>query len=451
MASDEPQLGLIIHPIANAVYGFLVSVHPEMALFHNLSVNLRDWLCDVAGYVSPQSLSIRCLKNFERDTTWKYTKDFDVSACSTYNKSTYQNPYEEVFSQMPFLFIGTTGDQAGQSLTAWAVAKRLFDKGLSVGFFKPRMTTPVQLDGFFTDSDAFLFKQVFDIPDPIEKICPSLLYEQASHYQVHHKELINEIRSFATEAAAGKDVLLIVGAKQIFFDDAPHSLSDVLLISEMKADLVLVHRFKKISSTIYSLLSIVSLLREQIKGIIINRVPPEAVSELKDQILPILHEKGISSVAVLPEDDAFSFKDVGRINRILKGRILCGREFLERPVVGMTVGAGVLKGGLRIFKRVYNKIILLGPGEPGQEVAGIILTGNRKPADQVLEAAKTSNIPLILVGEDGFGVKERLEHGTPSLTPADESKMLHFTAMMDREDFLNGIIRSLGLEKMQPG
>ena len=30
----------------------IASVHPEMALFHNLSVNLRDALCDVLQYVS---------------------------------------------------------------------------------------------------------------------------------------------------------------------------------------------------------------------------------------------------------------------------------------------------------------------------------------------------------------------------------------------------------------
>ncbi len=32
-----------------------MSVHPEMALFHNLSFNRRDSLCDVLQYVSAKS------------------------------------------------------------------------------------------------------------------------------------------------------------------------------------------------------------------------------------------------------------------------------------------------------------------------------------------------------------------------------------------------------------
>jgi hypothetical protein len=36
--------------------GGLTSFHPEMALFPNLGVNLRNYLCDVHMYVSAQFL-----------------------------------------------------------------------------------------------------------------------------------------------------------------------------------------------------------------------------------------------------------------------------------------------------------------------------------------------------------------------------------------------------------
>jgi uncharacterized protein len=346
---------------------------------------------------------------------------------------------------MAFVFIGTTGDQAGQSLVTWALARRLSEKGLSIGFFKPRGTTPICQNGFYIDSDALLFKEVFDLPAPLEKICPGIFSEQAMSPGDNQRQ-VEEIKALALEAAAGKDALLVIGSKHLFFDDAPHALPDALLISELQADLVLIHHFKKISTTIYSLLSIISLLRERVKSVIINRVPAENIPDLKNQIIPILSQKGVPSVVVLPEDPVFSFRNVGRIKEILEGQIICGEALLGRTVVGMTVGTGALSGGLHIFKRVYNKIILLGPGNDGQEVVGIILTGNRRPADQVLEAAQKSGIPLILVKEDSFGVKERLEHSTPFLTPADETKMLHFTAMLDRDDALNGIVRSLGLD-----
>jgi len=52
---------------------------------------------------------------------------------------------------LSFLFIGTTGDHAGHSLLTWAIARRLVEKGLNVGFLKPFGTYPVKLDEFWTD------------------------------------------------------------------------------------------------------------------------------------------------------------------------------------------------------------------------------------------------------------------------------------------------------------
>jgi len=37
---------------------------------------------------------------------------------------------------LSFLFIGTTGDHAGHRFFTWAIARRLVEKGLSVGFLK---------------------------------------------------------------------------------------------------------------------------------------------------------------------------------------------------------------------------------------------------------------------------------------------------------------------------
>ncbi len=346
---------------------------------------------------------------------------------------------------MTFLFIGTTGNQAGQSLVAWAVARRLKERGLTTGFFKPCPTPPLYRHDISGDSDALLFKDALDIQDPLEKICPDL-DAWATSDDKDAANLMGEVSSLAAENAVGKDVLLIVGSEHIFFDEVTQLLPDVSLISELGADLILVHRYKKFSTTVYSLLSVISLLRERVKGIIINRVPLDCVAGLKAQIVPVLIQKG-PFVIVLPEDPVLTYKNVGRINQIIGGEIICGEAFLDRLVANITVGAGTLTGDLQVFRRVYNKIVLLGPEDAGDNPAGIILTGNRKPADPVLRAAEKSNIPLLLAKEDSFAVKERLENDAPVLTTADENKVIHFTAMMDEDNALNRLVDVLGLQK----
>lgn len=345
----------------------------------------------------------------------------------------------------PFLFIGSTGDQAGQGLVGWAVARRLVEKGLRVGFFKPFGTKVTQVDGIRSDPDAFLFKEFLHIEEPLNMICPHCFGDEPV-YPNKDQGMLEEIKSLAWKLSAEKDVLMIIGSSHIYFDDALHPLPDVSLVSELNAGTVLVHRYRKVSTTLYSILSVHSLLRENIKGTVINRIPVESFDEIHDQIVPVVSEKGIGPVALLPEDPVLSLRSIGEVRDILGGEILYGREFLDRLVGGMTVGASGLPDELRIFKRIYNKIILLDPTTQDREVSGILLTGNRKPGDPVVEAAKRSDIPLILVKEDTFAVKERLEQSAPVLTPANENKVVRLTALLDRDNYLNELIRSIGWE-----
>ncbi len=57
-------------PVSSTI---LASFHPEMALFRNLGVNLRDRLCDVPTYVSAQSLDFLDLAKNCSFLNWKLT------------------------------------------------------------------------------------------------------------------------------------------------------------------------------------------------------------------------------------------------------------------------------------------------------------------------------------------------------------------------------------------
>ena len=351
---------------------------------------------------------------------------------------------------MSFLFIGSTGDQAGHSLVAWTIARRLVEKGLDVGFLKPFGTNPVQIEGLWSDPDAFLFRDILRLKEPIERICPYLITEE-SWREKESTEIIHEIKSLAQELSISKDVLIIMGSGQIFFDTVSCHVSDVALINDLKADFVLVNRYRETSRFVYSILSISSLLKDRIKGIILNRIPPEKYKEISDQVAPSLIRKGIPITTTLSEDPILSFRSLAEIREALDAHILYGEQSLEQPVSGMTVGSADLKGQLRLFKRAYNKIILLAPcpapeteGPSTQRpVAGIILTGGRHPAPQLLQTAKEAGIPLMLVKGDTFSVLERLDHNTPPLSTKDEVKVRYFTELMDENGALDKLIQSL--------
>jgi len=353
---------------------------------------------------------------------------------------------------MSYIFIGTTGDRAGQSLLAWAIGRRLVERGLSVGFVKPFGSRPVHKEGLWADRDAFLFRDVLNLQEPFDQICP-YLSPDGEWRQKADEDIIEEIKSLIQELSDGKDVILVMGSN-IFFDSASPSVPDTSLITGLNADCILVHRFQQSSRSIYSLLSVSSLLGDSIKEIVINRVPPEKIEEVRDQIIPTLARKGVPVTTALAEDPVLSFRNIREIKEILDGELLCGEGRLDQPVGGMTVGSADLKDELLLFKRAYNKIILLEPLSPAygkgkpytrRSVAGILLTGGLNPAPQILEAADKAGISLMLVKDDTFTVLERLEKVASVLSPGDEVKVRYFTELLDQEGVLDRIVQSSGI------
>jgi len=348
---------------------------------------------------------------------------------------------------MSFLFVGSTGDRAGHSLIAWAIARRLVEKGMTVGFIKPFGTDPVHVHGQWTDQDAFLFKQSLNLSEPLERICPYPVSDETWRRK-GNDELIEDLKTLAGEVSDGKDIVLILGSKHMFFDDAACPVPDVTLIPELNAEFVLVHRYRKASKAIYSILSVSSLLREKIKGIFLNRVPAESITEIQTHLVPSLRAKGIPIFAALPEDPVLSFRSLREVGEVLEGQWLWGEE-LGRPVGGMTVGATDLTEGLLLFKRAYNKIILLEPttnsvdAATRRPVVGIVLTGGRSPAPPLLQAAKRANLALLLVKQDTFPALERLEQSTSHLSPGDDVKVRHILELMAHEGALDRLLESL--------
>ena len=349
---------------------------------------------------------------------------------------------------MPFLFVGSTGDNAGQSLFTWAISKKFKQKGLSLGFLKPFGSDPVKINGNWVDGDALLFKDFLNLNNPLNELCPYPFLEDDIK---DPEKILDNIDSVAHNLSINKDLILVMGCGRIFFDKSLHNVTDISIANRLKADFILLNRYHSLANSLYSILSICSML-EKINGILINRVPEQGMNEVKEKMLPLLTGKGLPVTAVISEQASLSLMSLEEIRNRLAGEILFGEELLERPVGGITVGSAELSGDLRIFKRVYNKVILLGPldqtvsvkrGTVNRPVAGIVITGGIKPPQRIFDLAKEKTIPLILVKNDTFSALDLIEKSSSSLSAKDESKLNHFTELLDQTGTFERLLESL--------
>jgi BioD-like phosphotransacetylase family protein len=343
---------------------------------------------------------------------------------------------------MALLFIGSTGDQAGHTLFTWAILKKMLEKGLRPGFFKPFGTESLNFGGSWIDHDAILFKEVLNLDEPLERICPYMATDKGWRTS-SPSQILEKCRELSLELSRKKDILVVMGSRHIFFDDTFWPVPDMNLVAGLKANFILLNRFRKSSSSLYSIFFAYSLVRDLMKAAVINRAPPEKLDEVRDRVLLPVTIRGIKTAAVIAEDPPLSLWSLREIADELSASVLWGDEQLDRKVWRMAIGSLPLKGKSPLFKMVYNKITLIGSltvcreedTEPASAeiIAGILLTGGVKPPPQLIDAAAAEKIPLLLVEVDTFSAMERLERSPHRLSSKNESKVDHFCELLNRE------------------
>ncbi len=338
------------------------------------------------------------------------------------------------------LFIGSTGEGSGQTLAAWCIGLALRDRGLKLGFMKP-FGPPA--DPSVPDPDQFLIKKVLELSDEDVAVPPQPVGMPIG--TIPDPQWMARVESRYQEMMAAKDAVIVMGSRDIFFDSGGPVLPDSHFIQRQDVPVLLMDRFNKESLSIYSVLAINSFLSGRVRGVVINRVPAERLDAVDSHCVPFLTSKGVEAVAVVPEDRVLSAMTVRNVMEILDGQIITGSQRMETLVDRFALGSPLLSGPMAIFKRVYNKVILLGSGEnepPASKVSGIVLTGGRLCADAVMQVGREQEIPLLSVPMDTFAAIERLEQARVSLTDRDEFRALRFKDWLDKSVGVDRLIES---------
>ena len=353
---------------------------------------------------------------------------------------------------MKTIFIGSTGPHSGRTLMAWSLTRALTERGLDVGFYKPYPREESLLGGGRLDPDQAIMQAALDLTDlpawiekrPGREVLATLGIQQVETM------IFDEFR----EASDGKDALVVMGSREMFSDSVLPGPPDSSLVPLFEADVVLMDTYRSDSTSIYSILSINSLLGGRVRSVILNRIPPDLVEEVKDSLVPFLEKHGIHVGAVIPEDPELSMVTVKGIACTLEGEVLCCADKLEGNVQSHTIGSIQLEGGLRLFRTVYNKVVLLGGGVSEDmeatkrtTVQGIVLTGGRPPSRKVVEAAESAQIPLILVEADTFATIDLLDRASPHVEAADRFKIERFGDWIEAGAGVNALLEQVGFEE----
>jgi hypothetical protein len=340
------------------------------------------------------------------------------------------------------IYIGSTGGGSGRSLLCWLVAESLLRKGIPAGFVKFVPDKQAEQGPRREDPDRILFGRLLGeertrtLWPPKEDGTPADGLSLLSPDQVC-EQLLDWGRLWGC--------LLLMGSQRVFSDAPLCPVSEIDLVRRLGAHVFLLDRYEAEATSIYSLLSIQSLLRDLTRCLIINRIPPMELDRERARMGPLLERQKATYVAFVPEQNILSSLTLREIARRLPAEIVEGEAHAESRIRRCSLGTSLLQGPLHLFRQSYGRIVLLeektsgtpNAGQPPEEiVAGILLTGQRLPNPQMIHAARKANVTLLASSRDAFTTMEILNDVLGTIQWEDRLK---------QEAFSQWLLKDLGV------
>jgi BioD-like phosphotransacetylase family protein len=317
---------------------------------------------------------------------------------------------------MHTLYIGSTAGNSGKTMVTIGLAPALRAGGYRVGYFKPVGKQATTVDGKVVDADAQFLRDTLHLAEPLDQLCPLVLTQDVMTKGLRGEggDVMGRIRQAFDRVSAGKDVLLIGGTGSLA-EGSFLGVPPVRLAREFRAPVLLVDPYQT-EVCVDCILLARELLGDQLMGVVLNRVPPQALPEVEQVVAPFLHGKGIEVLGIVPLDRLLDAITVRQLVEVLDGKVLCGEEALDEFVERFSVGAMDTDAALGYFQRLPNKAVITGGNRADIQLAALetstrclVLTGDQMPNRIIVARAREARVPMLLVRYDTLTTVEKLE------------------------------------------
>jgi BioD-like phosphotransacetylase family protein len=356
---------------------------------------------------------------------------------------------------MQTLFIGSTAGNSGKTLITVGLGLALQECGYKVGYVKPLGKLPITVGGKVVDADAQFLKGILQLAEPLEQICPVVLTQDlvARGLRGAAPDLRAKIQQAYDGISAGKDITLIGGAGSLS-DGAFLGISGTRLAKEFKAPVLLIDPYYQNEVCLDCVLTAKEALGDHLMGVVLNRVPPQSLPEVEEEVVSFLGAKGIEVLGVLPLDRLLDAITVRQIVEVLDGKVLCCDDRLDEFVERFSVGAMDVEHALGYFQKLPNKAVITGGSHADIQLAALetstkclVLTGDQMPNPIIVGRAQELRVPLISARYDTLTTVEKLEAVLGRIRIREDRKVQRARDLLrDRLNYRR-IVEKLGLKQ----
>ncbi len=316
------------------------------------------------------------------------------------------------------LYIGSTAGFSGKNLITLALGKKFKDSGFSTGFMKPVGAIPKEIDGKMVDEDAYKTAQFLGLSSDPSMLTP-VLVSQDFKMKAYTGECLlykNDIQKAYDELSKDKDLILVGGSGSFLFSGKYCQLDGFSISRFLGTKVILIDRYHRELNYDY-LIAAKEVLGDDLLGVILNDVPDYFMQETQDFVLPMLENRQVKVLGVIPHDDILKAITIGDLASQLGGKIISMHAKSDQIVQNFLIGTMQIENFMTHFHKNKNVAVIVGGDRSDLHLVALegncpclILTGNIYPNDIILTRSEVLGIPIIVAREDTFTVAQKMEN-----------------------------------------
>jgi BioD-like phosphotransacetylase family protein len=359
----------------------------------------------------------------------------------------------------PRVFIAATRQNDGKTTTSLGMVAALHKHYKRVGYIKPVGQRFVEIAEHKIDEDTVLMDSVYQLNCPLVSMSPIAVepdFTRRYLANANYDALVRKIEEAFDRVAWEKDFVLCEGSGHAGVGSV-FDLSNAQVAKVLGAKVIIITR-GGIGRPIDEIALNQALFEKEgvkIIGVIVNKVMPEKVDYVTEFVSKGLKRKGLPLLGVIPHQEILARPTLQLIREELKAELLNRSKQMANLVKDIVIGAMSVQNALQFFKRGVLVII---PGDREDillaaaaemcsseqpHLAGIVLTGNLRPTDQVMNLIREMPFPVLLTERDSYEVASQVHDMTVKTRPDDAEKIRVIRDMIATHVDVKRILASL--------
>ena len=368
----------------------------------------------------------------------------------------------------PRVFVAATRQNDGKTTTALGLFGALKKRLGRIGYIKPVGQRFVEVDGKQIDEDIMLIDDTFHVQVPLEDMSPIAVEPEFTRRYIEHANndfFVRRLQHSFDRAAWEKDFVIIEGTGHAGVGSV-FDLSNARVASLLGAKVIIVSG-GGIGKPIDEVALNKALFDKEgveIVGVILNKVLPQKREYIEDFGRRGLARLGIDLLGTIPDERLLADPGLTQIRESIHGEFIHAPPDVRRRVRHVMIGAmssghivdefrpGTLiitpgdredvilaalsSDSLKPFQDAGGSGTLPAGADPEENreplVTGIILSGNLRPHESIMELIRASNVPVIASPLESFAVASKINSMIVKTLPGDTEKIDRIQSLIEQ-------------------